>query len=97
MTVDTPFSPSKLSLFSRSPVVAAWWEEFDASGLFDGQKPVISSLDQQLFDDGIRHERMWLDKLERQGARIARLPGKQSGVDYATTKAAMAESFDFIH
>jgi predicted RecB family nuclease len=95
--LDTLISPSKLSLFSRSPVIAAWWEEFDARGLFDGQKPEISSLDQQLFDDGIRHELVLLDKLERQGARIARLPGKQSDADYAATKAAMAQGFDFIH
>ena len=29
-------TPSKLSLFSRSPVIAAWWEELEARGLFDG-------------------------------------------------------------
>lgn len=90
-------TPSKLSLFSRSPVIGAWWEELEARGLFEGVKPEISALDQQLFDDGIRHERVLLDKLERQGARIARLPGKQSDADYAATKAAMAEGFDFIH
>lgn len=97
MALDTPISPSKLSLFSRSPVIAAWWEEFDARGLFDGRKPEVSALDQQLFDDGIRHERVLLDKLALQGARIARLPGRQSDADYAATKAAMVEGFDFIH
>jgi uncharacterized protein len=90
-------TPSKLSLFSRSPVIGAWWEELEARGLFEGSKPEVSALDQQLFDDGIRHERVLLEKLERQGARIARLPGRQSDTDYAATKAAMAEGFDFIH
>jgi len=90
-------TPSKLSLFSRSPVIGAWWEELDARRLFDGQKPEVSALDRQLFDDGIRHERVLLDKLERQGARIARLPGRQSEADYAATKEAMSEGFDFIH
>jgi hypothetical protein len=98
MQLNQPLiTPSKLSLFSRSPVIGAWWEELDARRLFDGQKPEVSALDQQLFDDGIRHERVLLDKLEREGTRIARLPGRQSDADYAATKAAMAEGFDFIH
>jgi hypothetical protein len=84
-------TPSKLSLFSRCPIIGAWWEELQARELFVGAKPEVSALDQQLFDDGIRHERVLLDKLERQGARIARLPGRQSETDYAATKAAMAE------
>lgn len=40
---------------------------------------------------------MLLGKLKAQGLRIARLPGKQTDADYAATKAAMAEGFDFIH
>jgi len=90
-------TPSKLSLFSRSPLIGAWWEELEARGLFDATKPEITALDQQLFDDGIRHEQVLLERLERQGARVARLPGKQTEADYAATKAAMAEGFDFIH
>ncbi len=91
------FTPSKLSLFSRSPVIGAWWEELDARGLFEQSKPEPSALDQQLFADGLRHEHVLLSKLEVQGHRIARLPGKQNDADYAATKAAMAEGFDFIH
>ncbi len=90
-------TPSKLALFSLSPVIGAWWEELDARLLFDGKKPEISPLNQQLFDDGIRHERVLLSKLEAKGHRVARLPGKQTEDDYAATKAAMAEGFDFIH
>jgi predicted RecB family nuclease len=90
-------TPSKLSLFSRSPVIGAWWEELEARSLLEGIKPEPSALDQQLFADGLRHEQVLLTKLEAQGHRIARLPGKQNSADYAATNAAMAEGFDFIH
>ena len=90
-------TPSKLSLFSRSPVIGAWWEELEVRGLFAGAKPEPDALDQQLFADGLRHEQVLLTKLEAQGHRIARLPGKQNSADYAATNAAMAEGFDFIH
>ena len=74
-------TPSQLSLFSISPVIGAWWQE----------------LDQQLFADGLRHEEVLLEKLEKEGHRIARLPGKQTDADYTATKQAMAEGYDFIH
>ena len=90
-------TPSKLSTFSRSPDIGAWWDELESRGLFEGNKPDVSSLDQQLFADGLRHEQVLLSKLEEKGHRIARLPGKQTEADYSATKAAMAEGFDFIH
>jgi uncharacterized protein len=90
-------TPSKLALFSRSPVIGAWWEELEARHAFEGQKPKISALDQQLFDEGLRHEQVLLGRLEAQGFRIARLSGKQGQSDYTATLAAMAEGFDFIH
>ena len=90
-------TPSKLSLFSCSPVIGAWWEELADRGLFNGKKPEPNALNQQLFADGLRHEQVLISKLEAQGQRIARLPGKQNEADYAATKAAMAEGFDFIH
>ena len=90
-------TPSKLSLFSRSPVIGVWWEELEARGLFAASKPEVSSLDKQLFADGLRHEQVLLSKLESQGNSIARLPGKQNASDYEATKAAMAEGFAFIH
>ena len=90
-------TPSQLSLFSISPVIGAWWQELEAHKLFDGSKPAGSELDQQLFADGLRHEQVLLTKLEREGHRIARLPGKQSDADYAATQAAMADVVDFIH
>jgi predicted RecB family nuclease len=95
--MNTQITPSKLSIFSRSPVIGAWWEELETRGLFEGTKPEPSALDQQLFADGLRHEQVLLNKLEAQGHRVARLPGKQSEADYAATKAAMEKGFDFIH
>ncbi|QNI43348.1 hypothetical protein [Synechococcus sp. A15-28] len=41
-------TPSQLSLFSISPVIGAWWEELQAQNLFEGSKPAVSELDQQL-------------------------------------------------
>ena len=84
-------TPSKLSLFSRSPVIGAWWEELEASGLFRESRPEPSALDQQLFADGLRHEQVLLARLEAHGHRIARLPGKQNDADFTATRAAMVE------
>ena len=88
---------SQLSLFSISPVIGAWWQELEARKLFEGTKPAVSELDQQLFADGLRHEHVLLEKLEKEGHRIARLPGKQTVADYTAMKQAMAEGYDFVH
>lgn len=63
-------------------MIGAWWQELEARELFDGTKPQVSELDQQLFADGLRHEELLLRKLEKEGHSIARLPGKQSEADY---------------
>ena len=90
-------TPSQLSLFSISPVIGGWWEELQAQKLFEGCKPAVSELDQQLFADGLRHEQVLLTKLEKEGHSMARLPGKQTEADYAATSEAMAEGVEFIH
>ncbi|MGB1022301.1 MAG: hypothetical protein ACPGXW_05725 [Synechococcus sp.] len=90
-------TPSQLSLFSISPVIGAWWQELEARKLFEGSKPAVSELDQQLFADGLRHEQVLLTKLEKAGHSIARLPGKQTDADYAATREAMARGVEFIH
>ena len=41
-------TPTQLSLFSRSPIVGAWWEELKAQGLFKDQRPEDSELDKYL-------------------------------------------------
>ena len=90
-------TPSQLSLFSISPVIGAWWEELQAQKLFDGSKPAVNELDQQLFADGLRHEQALLNKLDKAGHSITRLPGKQTESDYSATREAMAEGVEFIH
>ena len=90
-------TPSQLSLFSISPVIGAWWEELQAQNLFEGSKPAVSELDQQLFSDGLRHEQVLLSKLEKEGRSIARLPGKQTESDHAATREAIAEGVEFVH
>lgn len=70
-------TPSQLSLFSISPVIGAWWQELEARKLFDGNKPAVSELDQQLFADGLRHEQVLLKKLEKEGHSILSYTSQQ--------------------
>jgi hypothetical protein len=87
-------NPNQALLVLLHPMIGAWLGEQEAPGFFEGAKPEASTHTfQYLFDDGIRHERVSLDMLEGKGARIARLLGRQSDVDYATKKEAMAEDF----
>ena len=88
-------TPSQLSLFSISPGIGAWWEELQAQKLFEGSKPAVSELDQQLFADGLRQEQVLLSELEKAGHSMARLPGKQTDDD--ATREAMAQGLEFIH
>ena len=71
-------TPSQLSLFSISPVIGAWWEELQAQKLFDGSKPAVSELDQQLFADGLRHKKVSRTKPKKADHSIAELPSKQT-------------------
>ncbi len=90
-------TPSQLALFSRSPVIGAWWEELEAGGFFQGVRPEPTALEQQLFDDGLRHEQVLLDRLEAEGHSVARLSGLQSEEAYAATQEAMAAGVEFVH
>ena len=56
-------TPSQLSLFSRSPVVGAWWNELRAQGLFKDRLPERNELENQLLKDGIRHEELLIELL----------------------------------
>jgi uncharacterized protein len=93
-------TPSQLALFSRSPVIGAWWEELKAQELFREELPATSSLDQLLFDQGLQHEQVLLDRLEAEGYSIARLQGQQNDADDAAAAAtidAMRSGVAFIH
>jgi len=94
---DRLITPSQLALFSRSPLIGAWWEELQAQKLFTGERPAVTSLDELLFSSGLEHEQVLLDRLEAEGHRIARLPGRQEQADYDATLAAMRQGVDFIH
>jgi uncharacterized protein len=89
-------TPSQLALFSSSPVIGAWWEELDAQRLFQEQRPAVTSLDQLLFDSGLEHERVLIARLEAEGQRVAKLPGRQLPEDYDATLAAMHAGMDYI-
>ncbi len=78
-------------------MVRAWWEKLQAQKLFEGNRPARSELEQQLFDDGLRHEQVLLTKLEKQSRSVARLPGKQIDPDYAATSEGIAEGMKLIH
>ena len=93
---DRLITPSQLALFSRSPVIGAWWEELEARNLLQEQRPAVSSLDQLLFDSGLQHERVLIERLEAQGQRVAKLPGRQEQEDYDATLAAMHAGMDTI-
>ena len=58
-------TPSQLSLFSRSPVVGAWWNELRVQGLFKEKLPERNELENQLLKDGIRHEELLIAKLKK--------------------------------
>ena len=89
-------TPSQLSLFSRSPVVGAWWNELRVQGLFKDRLPERNELENQLLKDGIRHEELLIANLKKQGHRIAELGGKQTEIDYQSSIDAMAEGYDYI-
>ncbi len=94
--VKRKFTPTQLALFSRSPIIGAWWEELKSQGLFKDKLPDDTELDKQLFIDGLRHEEVLIKKLKKQGFQIAELEGKQNESDYKATKKAMSEGYDFI-
>ena len=57
-------TPTQLALFSRSPVIGAWWVELDARKLFHDSRPEGSSLDELLQEQGEQHEQVLLRQLE---------------------------------
>ena len=57
-------TPTQLALFSKSPIVGAWWEELKSQGLFIDQRPDDTELDKQLFIDGLRHEEVLIRSIQ---------------------------------
>ena len=75
-------TPSQLSLFSRSPVIGAWWEEVHATDPKRAPRPEVKSLDDLLFEAGHKHEKVLIAQLKRENKRVAELRGKQDASDY---------------
>ena len=95
-------TPTQLALFSRSPVIGAWWEELDARKLFHDSRPEGSSLDELLQEQGHEHEEVLLDALELAHQDVYRqIPFNKGGPpvqhDYDATKAAMRRGHQYIH
>ena len=99
---DRRITPSQLALFSRSPVIGAWWEELKAQGLFKQQRPATTALDELLFKQGHQHEEVLLEWLEAEGKDVYRQEpvdpeGPPQDEDYANTLAAMQQGRQYIH
>ena len=93
---DRLITPSQLALFSRSPVIGAWWEEMHATNPERAPRPATKALDQLLFDAGLEHEKVLIRRLNDQGKTVAELRGKQDDCDYDATEAAMRSGADYI-
>ena len=55
---DRLITPSQLSLFSRSPVIGAWWEEVNATDPKRAPQPEVKALDDLLMEAGHEHEQV---------------------------------------
>ncbi|MBW0174220.1 MAG: TM0106 family RecB-like putative nuclease [Vulcanococcus sp.] len=93
---DRRITPSQLALFSRSPVIGAWWEEVHATTPERAPRPKAKALDDLLFKAGLEHEKVLIAQLKAEGKQVAELDGGQSEADYEATRAAMRSGVDFI-
>ena len=93
---DRLITPSQLALFSRSPVIGAWWEEVHATTPERAPRPETKALDKLLFNAGLEHERVLIARLKDLGKTVAELRGKQDNSDYDATLEAMRSGADYI-
>ena len=99
---DRLITPTQLALFSRSPVIGAWWEELKAQKLFRDQLPATKALDELLFEQGHQHEAVLLEQLEAEGHDVYRQEPIEKDAppqseDFANTQRAMRDGREFIH
>ena len=71
-------TPTQLALFSRSPVIGAWWEELNKIDAQRAPKPKADSLDKFLFKSGHEHEKTLIKYLEAKGKKVKRLSGEMT-------------------
>jgi uncharacterized protein len=93
---DRLITPSQLALFSRSPMIGAWWEEVHVTTPERAPRPTTKPLDDLLFKAGLEHEKVLIAQLKAEGKQVAELHGGQSEADYKATLAAMRSGVDFI-
>jgi uncharacterized protein len=93
---DRLITPSQLALFSRSPVIGAWWEEVHATDPQRAPRPTAKPLDELLFDAGLEHEQVLIRQLKQKGKHVAELRGRQDEQDYSATLDAMRSGADYI-
>jgi predicted RecB family nuclease len=93
---DRLITPSQLALFSRSPVIGAWWEEVHATTPERAPRPQADALDELLFSSGLQHEQVLIERLETAGSTVSKLRGRQDEQDYTATLDAMRSGADYI-
>jgi uncharacterized protein len=93
---DRLITPSQLALFSRSPVIGAWWEEVHATDPERAPRPATKPLEELLFESGLEHEQVLIRQLKAEGKRVVELRGRQDEQDYTATLEAMCSGADYI-
>ena len=56
-------TPSQLSLFSIGPVIGAWSEKLQGQKLFEGRKPAVAELNQQVFAMPLKTQNLFTRRL----------------------------------
>ena len=90
-------SPTQLALFSRSPIIGAWWEELHQTDPNRAPKPETDSLNKLLCDSGIEHEKLLITRLIAEGKSVDLRSGALNQSGYVSTIEAMEKGYDFIH
>tara|TARA_Y100001978_G_scaffold101594_1_gene90922 strand:+ start:133 stop:3687 length:3555 start_codon:yes stop_codon:yes gene_type:complete len=91
-------TPTQLALFSRSPVIGAWWEELNKFDAKRAPKPKADSLDELLFKSGQEHEENLIKDLVNNKKIVKRLSGEMTVEAFKETIDAMNNGgYDFIH
>ncbi len=92
-------TPTQLALFSRSPVIGAWWEELYKIDKEKAPKPQPNSLDELLIDFGHEHEKILIQDLIAQGykVRVKWIEEKMTCLNLEETLDAMQNGDDYIY
>ena len=96
--MNRQITPTELALFSRSPVIGAWWEQLNKINPNRAPKPKADVLDQLLFESGHKHEQLLIKDLKNNGKKVKQLSGKMTAESFEETLNAVHDGkYDFIH